>query len=169
MSLPLQLFTDPLNSPGNCACRCGPGEKWGVYDCGAGRSFMCSDEKLILVKESKTWEEALEHCRSLEILDPNVATAPYRNYRYDLATLISQDDHTKAREKAQEADSQSVWTGLRHLAGQWMWVSGEPVTYETILTCPQSKACGVMPKEGNETFSIRECHQRRNFLCSRRP
>lgn len=64
------------------------------------RSFMCYDEPLVLVKEKKTWEEALKHCRSLEPVDPSQPATAYQNYRYDLATLLTQDDHAFAREKA---------------------------------------------------------------------
>ncbi|XP_054861056.1 uncharacterized protein LOC111586692 isoform X3 [Amphiprion ocellaris] len=62
-----------------------------------------------------------------------------------------------------------VWTGLRYLADQWMWVRGEPVTYQMSSNCPGSRSCGALEKDGNAPFNTRKCHQRKNFLCSRRP
>lgn len=60
-------------------------------------TFMCYDEMLVLVKDNKTWEEALEHCRSLGGGDI-----------YDLPPLITDDDHQYARERAQEAITDEV-------------------------------------------------------------
>ncbi|XP_054861053.1 C-type mannose receptor 2 isoform X2 [Amphiprion ocellaris] len=159
---------DPL-PPENCAFKYPGTKKWEVDECNAKHSFMCSDEKLFLVKENKTWEEALEHCRSLETVDPNEANTPYQNHRYDLATLITPEDHDLAREIAQESTTRAVWTGLRYLADQWMWVRGEPVTYQMSSNCPGSRSCGALEKDGNAPFNTRKCHQRKNFLCSRRP
>ncbi|KAM4615585.1 C-type Lectin CRL-like [Polymixia lowei] len=39
--------------------------RWFSKPCSAKKPFLCYNEKLILVKENKTWEEALEFCRSL--------------------------------------------------------------------------------------------------------
>ncbi|XP_014822357.1 PREDICTED: secretory phospholipase A2 receptor-like [Poecilia mexicana] len=50
--------------------------------CEFRRFYICYGERLVLVKESKTWEEALEHCRSLHNINS-----------FDLATLITPDDH----------------------------------------------------------------------------
>lgn len=63
---------------------------------------MCY-ERLLLVKDNKTWEEALEHCRSLGDEEP-----PGWNHSYDLATLMTEDDITYARQKAQLASSNEV-------------------------------------------------------------
>lgn len=67
--------------------------------------FICSAETLVLVKEKKTWEEALQHCRSLNEVDPG--SVPWKK-SFDLATLITPDDHKFARERAQEAMTEEV-------------------------------------------------------------
>lgn len=48
--------------------------------CTARFPFVCYKENVVLVKEEKTWEEALEHCRALG---------------YELVSLQPGDDHRK--------------------------------------------------------------------------
>lgn len=69
---------------------------------------MCYEERLVLVKEKKTWEDALVHCRALEAVDPMLPADSYQNHRYDLATVLTADDLSFAREKAQEATTDEV-------------------------------------------------------------
>ncbi|XP_041827506.1 macrophage mannose receptor 1-like [Melanotaenia boesemani] len=139
--------------------------KWRDKGCGENYCFMCFDEKLVLVKENKTWEEALDHCRSLEGENPD---SVFWKPSYDLATLITEDDHDYAREKAQQATTDEVWTGLRFLGDGWFWVGGEPVQYQDIPSCP-AYGCGVLEKNSNTSFGLRACSQRRNFFCYKRP
>ncbi|XP_025762488.1 C-type lectin-like isoform X2 [Oreochromis niloticus] len=68
-------------------------DKWRTNRCDVNHSFMCYDD-LILVKENKTWEEALVHCRSLDGGNTEDPASSYWNYSYDLATLITPYDHT---------------------------------------------------------------------------
>ncbi|CAI5674191.1 lymphocyte antigen 75-like [Oreochromis niloticus] len=143
--------------------------KWGNKNCDDNRAFLCYDEKLILVKENKTWEEALEHCRSLDAMDTDDPPSSYWNHSYDLASLITPDDHTAGQKSAQEATTDEVWTGLCNLAGQWLWVGGEQVQYEDLPNCPTDGFCGVLEKNGTASFGIRNCQQKRNFLCYRSP
>uniref|UniRef100_A0A3Q3K9G9 C-type lectin domain-containing protein n=1 Tax=Monopterus albus TaxID=43700 RepID=A0A3Q3K9G9_MONAL len=130
---------------------------------------VCYDETLILVKENKTWEEALNHCRSLEAVDPSKPATAYQNHRYDLVTLVTQDDYNYTLEKAKEATSDQIWTGMRYLAGQWVWVGGERVEYTSIQRCPAETSCGVLlVKNSNALFQISDCEQRINFFCYRK-
>ncbi|KAJ3593594.1 hypothetical protein NHX12_005928 [Muraenolepis orangiensis] len=39
--------------------------EWKGEDCGHDKPFFCANNKLLLIKENKTWEQALEHCRGL--------------------------------------------------------------------------------------------------------
>ncbi|XP_032443312.1 rheacalcin-1-like [Xiphophorus hellerii] len=121
--------------------------------CNANRGFICYDERLVLVKENKTWEEALEYCKYMK-----------ERKNYTLATLTTTDDHNFAREKAQLATTEEVWTGLRYLGDEWFWVGGGPVQYQDIPSCPAER-CGVLEKSGNSLFGIRDCNERRNFFC----
>lgn len=69
---------------------------------------MCNTELLVLVKENKTWEEALIHCRALEAKDPNLPVTAEGNHKYDLATLLTDDDHKFAQGKARSATTDKV-------------------------------------------------------------
>ncbi|XP_027877815.1 struthiocalcin-1-like [Xiphophorus couchianus] len=131
--------------------------KWEDDLCSFKRSYICYEETLVLVKENKTWDEALERCRSLSGAQS-----------YDLATLVTNDDHDFAREKAQTATTEEVWTGLRYLGDEWFWVGGEPVQYQDIPSCPAER-CGVLEKNGDSSFGIRDCNERRNFFCYIKP
>ncbi|MEQ2245558.1 hypothetical protein ILYODFUR_029152 [Ilyodon furcidens] len=130
---------------------------WAPDGCDTLHSYMCYDETLVLVKENKTWEEALEHCRTLTEVNS-----------YDLVTLITPDDHNYARERAQHATTDEVWTGLRYLADEWFWMLGEEVQYQDIPSCPAVR-CGVLEKNSNSLFGIRDCSQRKNFFCYKKP
>lgn len=138
--------------------------KWYSEHCYAGNFFICYEDKLVLVRENKTWEEALEHCRSISVdaKQPD----PYRNYLFDLLSLRSKEDHLYAREKIQGAVTDRVWTGLRFLAGRWLWVDGEPLEGQDLPLCPaQWQHCGTLPKRGSTRWEAQDCTERRNFLC----
>ncbi|XP_047428715.1 secretory phospholipase A2 receptor-like [Mugil cephalus] len=148
----------------HCGIRWAYSPEWWNVDCGSGQYFICYDETLVLVKENKTWEEALDHCRSLGGLD----TSTNRVHLYDLVTLSSEFDHIFARSEAREATTDEVWTGLRFLAGEWLWVSGEQVMYDNIQRCEADRFCGVLERKNTSFFGIRSCNERRNFFCQKR-
>ncbi|XP_045925717.1 FRAS1-related extracellular matrix protein 1-like [Micropterus dolomieu] len=154
----------------NCAVKYPDNKKWKTNYCKFLHSFMCYNEPLVLVKEKKTWEEALKHCRSLEPVDPSQPATAYQNYRYDLVTLLTQEDHDIARKKAQRATTAEVWTGLHYLAGHWVWVGGGgDVQYTNTEGCPTQRFCGVLLKTGSTLFDTRDCGESKNFLCYRKP
>uniref|UniRef100_A0A3B3BVS4 Secretory phospholipase A2 receptor-like n=2 Tax=Oryzias melastigma TaxID=30732 RepID=A0A3B3BVS4_ORYME len=143
-----------------CALKYRNESRWRTDDCDKENLFMCY-ERLLLVKDNKTWEEALEHCRSLGDEEP-----PGWNHSYDLATLMTEDDITYARQKAQLASSNEVWIGLRFLGHAWFWVGGEQVQNQDFPSCPAFR-CGVLEKGSGVSFEIRDCSERRNFFCYR--
>ncbi|XP_042361271.1 lymphocyte antigen 75-like [Plectropomus leopardus] len=159
---------DPTDGE-NCAFKHSGTDRWETDRCEAGHSFMCFEERLVLVKENKSWEQALQHCRALEAVDSSRPATDYQNHRFDLATLSTPDDHVYAQEKAQYATTNEVWTGLRYLAGEWVWVGGGEVEYVDIKNCPSQRVCGNLKRDGTKLFNIRACKYKRNFLCSRKP
>ncbi|XP_043955098.1 macrophage mannose receptor 1-like [Gambusia affinis] len=151
-----RFFNWDQNEPSqneNCVYQRLVNKKWLTVPCDATRFFICYDDGLVLVKENKTWDEALAHCRTLNKVNS-----------YDLATLITPDDHDFARETTLLATTEEVWTGLRYLGDEWFWVGGEPVQYQDIPSCPAER-CGVLEKNSKSLFGTRDCSQRRNFFC----
>ncbi|MEQ2311811.1 hypothetical protein AMECASPLE_024436, partial [Ameca splendens] len=141
----------------HCAFKVRTSSQWRNGYCNHENAFMCYDETLILVEENKTWEEALKHCRNLTKMKS-----------YDLATLTSSDDHNYARKRAKKATTDEVWTGLRYMGDEWFWMGGEQVLYRDIPSCPADR-CGVLEKNSNTSFEIRNCSERRNFFCYIKP
>uniref|UniRef100_UPI003AB0C537 macrophage mannose receptor 1-like isoform X1 n=1 Tax=Centroberyx gerrardi TaxID=166262 RepID=UPI003AB0C537 len=152
-------------APGHPADRdCGTFELstklWYSNSCSKYFSFVCDGDNLVLVKENKTWEEALEHCRAM------AGSKTHGNHLYDLVSLQTGNDHTYARERIQGATTNEVWTGLRFLAGRWLWVNGEPLRYQDLPLCPAPQQhCGTLSKDQRDHWGTRDCRERRNFIC----
>uniref|UniRef100_A0A8C8GQH3 C-type lectin domain-containing protein n=1 Tax=Oncorhynchus tshawytscha TaxID=74940 RepID=A0A8C8GQH3_ONCTS len=116
--------------------------------------FICL--KLIVVRESKTWEEALEYCREQHT---------------DLTSLVSEKELLLAQRESREAQTTTahLWTGLRYLANRWLWVNGNPLEYEAWPQggqhqCPAwNLHCGAMATEG--AWETRDCQENLNFIC----
>ncbi|XP_062327766.1 putative C-type lectin domain family 20 member A [Osmerus eperlanus] len=136
-----------------------PGEPNNHMDlsCNVKINFVCYQEtpKMVLVKENRTWEEALEYCRDQDS---------------DLPSLLSEDEQNSAKKTTLEAQTSQVWTGLRFLAGQWLWVNGDKMEYQDwpageMPFCPaQYLHCGTLDKE-EEHWGTRDCKEKLNFLC----
>ncbi|KAJ0058545.1 hypothetical protein NL108_016631 [Boleophthalmus pectinirostris] len=167
--------TDP-NYEENCIYKSSrDGGRWRTDKCNEIHEFYCLDDSLFLERQMKTWEEALVHCRSLSS----------GNRRYDLATVLTLEDHdfVKSQITNQVRPSAAVqccavhvcglcdvqvWTGLRFLGDRWVWVGGEKVQYNDITTCPESKRCGVVDKMTNQLYNIANCEEQRKFFCYRK-
>ncbi|XP_035991593.1 uncharacterized protein LOC118556397 [Fundulus heteroclitus] len=110
-------------------------------NCSVDLPFVCMYEvnsNVLLVKENKSWEEALEHCRGLS----------NSVLRYDLVSVQPGDEHERTMSKAMEADTEEVWTGLRFLGDEWLWVNGESTmgSYEGMRGgVPKLAAAGPAP------------------------
>lgn len=135
------------------------------YDvlCNAKFPYLCYEDEAILVQDNKTWEEALDYCRALDFAptSENIDS----NYIYDLMHLDYKGFNSSARSVVPKANTQEVWIGLRFLAGNWLWVNGNPVRNK-LPTCPaEGKYCGTMSKKGEVQLS--NCSIKRNFICAK--
>ncbi|KAG9272916.1 secretory phospholipase A2 receptor-like [Astyanax mexicanus] len=119
---------------------------WEEKYCSEKKPFFCSSS-VVLVKENKTWEEALEYCRS--------------NYT-NLAVLTS-DNLLKYSTQTQTV---SVWTGLRFMAGEWLWVNGEPLEdLVSLASCPAPLYRCAARNSKTNVWENRDCEEKLNFLC----
>ncbi|KAF0034644.1 hypothetical protein F2P81_012402 [Scophthalmus maximus] len=117
--------------------------------------FYCFQSSLVLVKENKTWEEAMEHCRRQDS---------------NLVSLTSGSALTKTLQTIRRGQTDHVWTGLRYLAGSWLWVAGDKVTYQAwsqgeTPQCPNMvRHCGALSVE-EEHWVGHDCTSKLNFVC----
>ncbi|KAF7212769.1 macrophage mannose receptor 1-like [Nothobranchius furzeri] len=147
---------EPSNS-GDCVSITSLTKRMTTQNCDAHYPFICMWENLFLVKENKSWEEALEYCRGL---------TSTTNLRFDLPSVEPGEQHMYVMTKIIEANSDEVWTGLRFLAGEWLWVNGEKVLYAGLPDYPAlEQHCGAISKSISDSLEARDCLERKNFLC----
>eukprot|EP00064_Thunnus_orientalis_P016503 superscaffoldBa00003288_g16569 len=131
--------------------------RWKNNNCYDAKPFFCYDDKVILINESKTWEEALYYCRE--------------NHR-DLVSITNLHQQRWIQEKAKKADSPYIWLGLRYTCTLdfWFWVSDEVVSYKNWASDGLINECdmsGAMKREGQHNwFSVRD-NEKYNFICAR--
>ncbi|KAI2668393.1 Aggrecan core protein [Labeo rohita] len=102
--------------------------------------------------EKKTWGEALQYCRT---------------HHSDLATITTERQLQLTKTETIESQTDSVWTGLRYLVGQWFWVNNKTLGIETSLSqCPaQPCRCGARNTK-TDKWENRDCDEKLNFLCN---
>ncbi|GAA6088916.1 macrophage mannose receptor 1-like [Tachysurus ichikawai] len=124
--------------------------EWNDADCELNNPFICY-RRFILVNEKKTWEEALQHCRT--------------HYSY-LVIVDSQTLLDLLKTETEEAQTASVWTGLHFLDGNWLWVNGAPLgSLVSLPQCPiQPYSCGAF-NINTHIWENRHCNEELHFLC----
>ncbi|XP_065814220.1 lymphocyte antigen 75-like [Labrus bergylta] len=134
--------------------------------CSKSLPFVCFGDNLVLVKENKTWEDALQHCHDMG--SQCDSGGPCR-FTFRLLTLKKLADYNYVRDRIYNADTDEVWTGLRFLAGGWFWLDGEKMEDEEKLPrCPSEwKHCGTVSKFDSNNWITRDCSEKRNFICVR--
>ncbi|XP_056595097.1 C-type mannose receptor 2-like [Triplophysa dalaica] len=135
---------------------------WDHENCSKLLSFMCYNDRLILIKENRTWSEALKYCR--------------KNHM-DLFSVHSNKIEKNLNTVVQQASTAEVWLGLRHscTVGIWFWVSGEIVCYEkwdegnetAVENCETVMRSGAVQSGGDHRWISLPETERRNFICSR--
>ncbi|MED6261829.1 hypothetical protein ATANTOWER_010632 [Ataeniobius toweri] len=132
-------------------------KKWYSKNCSKRLYFSCYEDNLVLVTENKTCEDALNHCREM-------TTAIYK---YDLLSFRNSSDFSYVRDQIYRATTEEVWTGLQFLGGEWWQSDGKTLDPQEMLPdCPnQWEHCGTMSKYNTANWIIRDCSERRNFIC----
>ncbi|KAJ4949608.1 hypothetical protein JOQ06_021118 [Pogonophryne albipinna] len=169
-SLPGEKYNPTECEPG-CAPEWGTGEpnNGGVYPqncvvvmywkqlhnvhCSRIFKFICYD-KVILIKENKTWDEALTYCRE--------------NYR-DLVSITDSHQQKLVEKKAKMADTAFVWLGMRYTCtlDLWFWVSDRLVCYHNWAPEEKIEGCdrATAMKRDGKWYERRE-GESLNFICA---
>ncbi|KAK7161616.1 hypothetical protein R3I94_004334 [Phoxinus phoxinus] len=123
--------------------------RWEKTSCSHKFSFFCY-ENFILVQENKTWEEALEFCRT------HYTDLAYFNYQWPVNQIKNETNNTQ---------TDGVWTGLRFLNGNWLWLNVMSMTDLSLPSCPpEPLRCGARNTK-TEQWENRDCEEKLNFLC----
>lgn len=80
--------------------------KWYSSACSKKLNFVCFDDNLVVVNESKTWEDALQHCRAMET--PCVKSSAPCVDRYDFLSLEALSDYNYVRDRIHKATTDEV-------------------------------------------------------------
>ncbi|KAK1890265.1 FRAS1-related extracellular matrix protein 1 [Dissostichus eleginoides] len=99
---------------------------------------MSMTDKVILIKENKTWEEALTYCRE--------------NHR-DLVSITDSHQQRWVQKRAKMADTEFVWLGMRYTCtlDLWFWVSDRSVCNPNLAPKKKTVRCdsaAVMERDG---------------------
>ncbi|XP_056596212.1 macrophage mannose receptor 1-like [Triplophysa dalaica] len=136
--------------------------QWNDAGCQHKSTFVCHEDKLVLIKQNLSWTEALIHCRQNHV---------------DLVSVDSEEIQRWVTGVVQNASTAEVWLGLRHscTVGIWFWVSGEIVCYEkwaeghetAVENCETVTRSGAVQSGGDHRWIRLPETERRNFICSR--
>ncbi|KAI7814390.1 hypothetical protein IRJ41_014553 [Triplophysa rosa] len=121
--------------------------------CGYSYPFFCYkwEPKLIVVREKKSWEDALQYCRT---------------HHTDLASLPTFFHHLQVNKITAMVESSSVWTGLRFHSGSWFWVSGEALGDQVWLpSCPVNNSYCGSRNLNTLSWENRDCMETLYFVC----
>ncbi|KAL1276243.1 hypothetical protein QQF64_035866 [Cirrhinus molitorella] len=136
--------------------------RWHDLYCNDQFSFVCHEDKLILIKENLTWSEALRYCRQNHM---------------NLVSVHSVEIQRRVMNVVKGASTAAVWLGLHNYCrmNMWLWVSVEIVCYHnwapgngtTPENCSLEKRKGAVQSRGDQHWiSLPESHKL-NFICSR--
>lgn len=125
-----------------------------MFTCGL---FSMTD-RLILIKENKTWEEAIYYCRENHV---------------DLVCIPDRFTQSLVQEKAKNATTEYVWLGMRYscVVEFWFWVSDEAMCYENWADDRKTGDCdmsGAMESQGPDYRWVSlDDGEKLNFICVR--
>ncbi|XP_051986761.1 macrophage mannose receptor 1-like [Xyrauchen texanus] len=157
--------SQPDNSGGNENCAVvwvkSDRGQWGDWKCDKKTQFVCHEDKLVLIQQNLSWNEALRYCRENHV---------------DLVSVISEQIQRRVMNVARKASTAEVWLGLRHSCtlGIWFWVNGEILCYQNwaagngtgVEDCSDAVRVGAVQSGGDPRWiSLPQTHKL-NFICS---
>ncbi|CAI5638574.1 L-selectin-like [Oreochromis niloticus] len=131
--------------------------RWHDVYPGTTRPFFCY--RAIVVKQEKTWEEALGYCRK---------------HHEDLASVASETEMLLIqKELSKHNTTEVVWIGLRFLSEDWLWVDRQMMDYEAWSQgekplCPSTKMkCGALQvtRGTKGVWEAHNCEEKLHFIC----
>ncbi|KAM9501075.1 C-type mannose receptor 2-like isoform 2-T4 [Clarias gariepinus] len=155
---------EPNNAGTNNCVTIRDNNKWNDAGCFWTYKFVCYKKRtpLIVIKEEKTWKEALRFCRQNHV---------------DLVSVQSQEMQNRVEVVTQNVSTNvpsRVWIGLRHTCAQglWYWVAGEPICYQNwapgngtgVEDCGDGERTGAMLSDSKKWISLPET-QKLPFIC----
>ncbi|XP_063042955.1 C-type mannose receptor 2-like [Engraulis encrasicolus] len=131
--------------------------QWNDHSCDQQKGFICYEDKLVLVRENKTWMDAMQYCRQ---------------HHVDLVSVTSEKIQRWVEGWAKAATSPHVWLGLSYhrSLGFWSWVNGYSVSYDNFASNADrmpgwDTAGGAVRRDGGQWVSFQETKQL-NFICT---
>ncbi|XP_035770690.1 putative C-type lectin domain family 20 member A, partial [Neolamprologus brichardi] len=126
----MDSFNDGLNNRTCATTLLERSGRWRSAGCDQRKPFFCYDDKLILIKKNKTWEEALNYCRQKH---------------HDLVSISNPEEQRWVQERAKTASTPFVWLGLQYgcAARLWLWVTDYVVCYERWASGGRTEDCDM--------------------------
>ncbi|XP_019212704.1 macrophage mannose receptor 1-like isoform X2 [Oreochromis niloticus] len=129
--------------------------RWSSDGCDQRKPFFCYDDKLILIRENKTWEEALNYCRQKH---------------HNLVSISNPEEQRWVQERAKNASTPFVWLGLRYSCTLdfWFWVNDKLVCYERWASGGRTEDCSMsaaMTTGGQHEWVSQRENETFNFIC----
>ncbi|XP_020318542.1 macrophage mannose receptor 1 [Oncorhynchus kisutch] len=137
--------------------------RWGFQKCDEKQPFFCYYNKVILIRQNKTWKDALAYCRE---------------HHNNLVSVHSEKVQRWVEAQAKRASTPHVWLGLRFTCtlNLWFWVSGESTCYNnwasgngTIMEdCGRTgvRSTGAVEKDGRHKWVSLPDTVELNFICT---
>ncbi|XP_051555684.1 C-type mannose receptor 2-like isoform X1 [Myxocyprinus asiaticus] len=135
--------------------------QWDDWECDIKTQFVCHEDKLVLVKQNLSWNEALKYCRENHV---------------DLVSVHSEQIQRRVMNVARKAFTAEVWLGLRHSCtlGIWFWVNGEILCYQNwaaghgtgVENCSDAVRVGAVQSGGDQRWVSLPQTDKLNFICT---